>query len=116
MIRRRRPEETEAVTLLERRSFGEPWTENMVNESICQAEEQTAALSYGAFGWFENGVLAGYFFSMAVAGEGELHRIAVAAEYRRHGIGNKPTTQNNAADSSTPNRSAAPIIGGIGSV
>lgn len=89
MIRRLQPEDTEAVVLLERRIFGEPWTENMVSESICQAEEQTAALAHGAFGWFENGVLAGYLFSMAVAGEGELHRIAAAPEYRRHGIGKK---------------------------
>ena len=88
-------EDAALVEALEREIFGTPWSENTVLVTIQNAEtsrkkqEETGEVqpfSYGAFGVREVGELLGYLFSMAVAGEGELHRIAVSPKYRRKGI------------------------------
>lgn len=87
------PGDGSAVAALERQIFGSPWSEKTVADSIEQANrylterEGTTGAAWGAFGAFEDGVLVGYFFSAAAAGEGELHRIAVAPEKRRLGLG-----------------------------
>ena len=76
------------VAALEREIFGTPWSERTVEESIVRGESQErAGVSHAALGAFWGGELAGYLFAMAVAGEGELHRIGTVPAFRRRGIG-----------------------------
>ncbi len=82
------PEDAQNVASLEREIFSDPWSFPTVERAIEQAcGENTSSLSYGAYGVWTEGRLRGYFFSMAVAGEGELHRIAVSGDARREGLG-----------------------------
>lgn len=75
---------------MEKKIFGTPWSETLVLDTIEKAEgEASSKLAYGAFGAWIDGALAGYLFSMSVAGEGELHRIAVDENYRKMGIAGK---------------------------
>ena len=74
-----------AAADLERECFSDPWSLETVEQTIRRAEEGAGALSYGAFGVWEEERLIGVLFSMAVAGEGELHRIAVDAAHRGRG-------------------------------
>ncbi len=90
------PEDSRTVARLEQEIFGTPWSEQTVEESIRKAasgirkeEEGRSSAAYGAFGICLGEELCGYLFSMAVAGEGELHRIAVRKEYRRLGLAGK---------------------------
>ena len=88
--------EAPLVAQMEQEIFGTPWSAQTVEESIGQAMSagsesgrRTEGAAYGAFGVWLEGQLCGYLFSMAVAGEGELHRIAVLPEYRRLGLARK---------------------------
>lgn len=90
-IRPLEPEDAEAVARLEREIFGTPWSERTIRTSIAQAGETalpgSSGAAYAAFGAFLGERLAGYLFAVAAAGEGELHRIAVAFTFRRQNIG-----------------------------
>ncbi|MCI8466243.1 MAG: ribosomal protein S18-alanine N-acetyltransferase [Lachnospiraceae bacterium] len=101
-IRRLCKRDAAEIAALERKIFGTPWSEKMVEDSIAHGEEERQGVSYAALGAFlsqaENSdlqsflgskkeQLVGYLFAMAAAGEGELHRIATAPSFRRQGIG-----------------------------
>ena len=78
-----------AVADLEQTIFGMPWSQKTVADSIaCAAETGSSEkVAYAALGAFVDGVLSGYLFGAAVAGEGELHRIAVAPDFRQQKLG-----------------------------
>ena len=93
-IRRLRPEDVPAAAALEQEIFGTPWSEALILDAVEKALDsekkqngsgKTLPLAYGAYGIFIEEELAGYLFCMAVAGEGELHRIAVRPDRRRKG-------------------------------
>ncbi|NLF34694.1 MAG: ribosomal protein S18-alanine N-acetyltransferase [Clostridiales bacterium] len=69
-----------AVAALERACFSHPWTEAMLLEEL----RGEAALYLVAAG--EDGTVLGYAGMRAVAGEGYLHNVAVAASARRQGV------------------------------
>lgn len=81
-------ENAATVAALERKIFGTPWSEKTVEESIVRGESQERpGAFYAALGAFLKDELAGYLFAMAVAGEGELHRIGTVPAFRRKGVG-----------------------------
>lgn len=93
-IRRLRPEDVPAAAALEQEIFGTPWSEALILDAVEKALDsekkqngsgKSLPLAYGAYGIFIEEELAGYLFCMAVAGEGELHRIAVRPDRRRKG-------------------------------
>ncbi len=84
--------DTGTVAALERKIFGTPWSEKTVADSIaCAAGTGFGGFSekaaYVALGAFVDGTLSGYLFGTVMAGEGELHRIAVAPDFRQQKIG-----------------------------
>lgn len=78
-------EHVAAVAELERQCFSMPWSERSV------AAELTNPLSL----WIvasDGKTVAGYIGSQSVMGEADMMNVAVSAEYRRQGIGEKLVT------------------------
>jgi ribosomal-protein-alanine N-acetyltransferase len=71
----------DAVTLvaIERRCFSDPWSEGSFREAL------ESPWSFGLVANPGNGI-AGYLIGREVAGTGEILNLAVAPEYRRHGV------------------------------
>jgi ribosomal-protein-alanine N-acetyltransferase len=69
------------VTLvaIERRCFSDPWSEGSFREAL------ESPWSFGLVANPGNGI-AGYLIGREVAGTGEILNLAVAPEYRRHGV------------------------------
>lgn len=78
MIREWQPRDNSAVAKIERESFSDPWTEDMLGQS----------LSSPAFKGFvdEDGCIRGYV-GVICAGDAEIALIAVDARFRRQGLG-----------------------------
>jgi ribosomal-protein-alanine N-acetyltransferase len=81
-IRAARPDDGLALSLIEHSSFTDPWS---------PAGFREAMKSSGSFGFVaERGeTILGYLFGREVTGEGEILNLAVAAPFRRAGIGNR---------------------------
>ncbi len=69
-----------AMLDIERRSFGDPWSEGSFREAL------TSPWSFGLVAQGNRGI-AGYLVAREVAGTGEVLNLAVAPEWRRKGIG-----------------------------
>ena len=70
------------IYYVEKISFNEPWTREMLESEINGAFSVLATESVG-------GKICAYAIGRVVAGEGELFKIAVVPELRRKGIGEK---------------------------
>lgn len=79
MIRRWTENDTLAVAEIERKSFTDAWTEQMLAESLVNPA------FYGLV-WEEDGVVLGYVGTI-ICGDAEIALIAVSPEMRKHGIG-----------------------------
>lgn len=89
-IRSLRREDAGAVAVLEQEIFGTPWSKEQVEASIGPGGESVGCgsnLRHEAFGAYAGGTLCGYLLAVAMSGEGELHRIAVAPAFRRKHVG-----------------------------
>ena len=74
------PADSAALAAIERRCFGDPWSEAAFQEAL--ASEWTFTLvADGARG------PAGYLIGRVAGGSGEILNLAVAPEFRRRGIG-----------------------------
>ena len=82
IIRPMAKEDLGQAAWLEASCFRESWSEEVLRESFGKPWN----LFYVAE---EGGGLAGYGAACAIAGEGEIQRIAVLPEYRRLGVGRK---------------------------
>ena len=69
-----------ALVAIERRCFGDPWSEAAFREAL-SSEWSFGLVAEGARG------LAGYLIGREAAGSGEILNLAVAPEFRRKGIG-----------------------------
>jgi ribosomal-protein-alanine N-acetyltransferase len=69
-----------ALVAIERRSFGDPWSEGSFREAL------TSAWTFVLVAQTRRGV-AGYLIGREAAGTGEVLNLAVAPEFRRRGIG-----------------------------
>ena len=65
---------------IERRAFGDPWSEASFREGL------TSPWTFGLVGLSGRGI-AGYLIAREVAGTGEVLNLAVAPEERRKGLG-----------------------------
>lgn len=81
-IRRMQPQDASAVEKIERDNFSEPWPE----AEFAKAAQHPAYLCLVAS---EEDRIAGYAVCTAAAKEADLTNFAVAASYRRFGIGEK---------------------------
>jgi len=78
-IRRGAPADAAALVAIERRAFGDPWSEASFRESLA------AAWSFGLVAEQEGDVV-GYLIAREAAGTGEILNLAVDPPYRRSGI------------------------------
>lgn len=69
-----------ALVAIERRSFGDPWSEASFREAL------TSSWTFVLVAQTVRGV-AGYLVAREAAGTGEVLNLAVAPEFRRRGIG-----------------------------
>jgi ribosomal-protein-alanine N-acetyltransferase len=69
-----------ALVAIERRCFGDPWSEASFREAL-ESDRAFALVAETSRG------LAGYLIGRAAAGSGEILNLAVAPEFRRRGIG-----------------------------
>jgi ribosomal-protein-alanine N-acetyltransferase len=72
--------DTAAMVAIERRCFGDPWSETSFREAL--GSEWT----FGLVAETSRG-LAGYLIGREAAGSGEVLNLAVAPEFRRRGVG-----------------------------
>ncbi len=72
--------DVEAMVAIERRAFGDPWSEASFREAL------TAAWTFALVGVTSRGLM-GYLIAREVAGTGEVLNLAVAPEARRRGLG-----------------------------
>ena len=72
--------DVEAMVAIERRAFGDPWSEASFREAL------TSPWTFGIVGQTGRGVM-GYLIAREVAGTGEVLNLAVAPEARRRGLG-----------------------------
>jgi len=72
--------DVEAMVAIERRAFGDPWSEASFREAL------TSPWTFGIVGQTGRGVM-GYLIAREVAGTGEVLNLAVAPEGRRRGLG-----------------------------
>ena len=79
MIREWRAEDTPAVAAIERESFSDPWSEEMLSASLCNPV-------FHGFVYEENGEAAGYVGVM-ITDAAEIALIAVRPDKRRKGVG-----------------------------
>jgi ribosomal-protein-alanine N-acetyltransferase len=79
-IRPAAPADAAALVAIERRCFGDPWSEAAFREAL------SSAWSFGLVA--ESGRRpAGYLIGREVGGSGEILNLAVGPEFRRRGIG-----------------------------
>lgn len=78
-IRQGVPADAPALAAIERRAFGDPWSEVSFRESL------VAAWSFGLVAEHEAGIV-GYLIAREVAGTGEILNLAVDPPHRRRGI------------------------------
>jgi len=77
-IRSAQAADARAVSVLERRTFSDPWSEDSFREAF------GPGWSFGLI--LEQGVgMLGYLVGRAVAGSGEILNVAIAPEHRRQG-------------------------------
>lgn len=69
-----------AMVAIERRCFGDPWSEASFREAL------TSAWTFCLVSQSTRGI-TGYLVGREVAGTGEVLNLAVAPEFRRHGAG-----------------------------
>lgn len=69
-----------AIAGLERRCFGDPWSEDSFREAV------SSAWSFGLVAEDDDVGLVGYLIAREVAGTGEILNLAVAAPARRRGV------------------------------
>ena len=82
IIRAITEEYAEAVCRLEKQCFKDPWSEQLVRETIqCRSTE--------AAGLFRDNKLCGYYFAGSVLDEGELMNLCVDEAFRRQGFARK---------------------------
>jgi ribosomal-protein-alanine N-acetyltransferase len=74
------PADGPALVAIERRCFGDPWSEASFREAL------TSAWTFALVAETGRGV-AGYLIGREAAGAGEVLNLAVAPEFRRRGIG-----------------------------
>lgn len=79
-IRSAVPADAAGLVAIERRAFGDPWSEASFREAL------TSPWSFGLVAETRR-VPAGYLIGREVAGSGEVLNLAVAPEFRRRGIG-----------------------------
>jgi [ribosomal protein S18]-alanine N-acetyltransferase len=72
--------DVDAMVAIERRAFGDPWSEASFREAL------TSPWTFGLVGQTSRGVM-GYMIAREVAGTGEVLNLAVAPESRRRGLG-----------------------------
>ena len=72
--------DVEAMVAIERRAFGDPWSEASFREAL------TSAWTFALVGLTSRGLM-GYLIAREVAGTGEVLNLAVAPEARRRGLG-----------------------------
>ena len=72
--------DVEAMTAIERRAFGDPWSEASFREAL------TSSWTFALVSVTSRGVM-GYLVAREVAGTGEVLNLAVAPEARRRGFG-----------------------------
>lgn len=79
-IRPAYPADAEALSLIERRCFSDPWTEQGFREALG---------SPGGFGLVADGPrgIQGYLLGRGIADEGEVLNLAVRPDRRRQGVG-----------------------------
>ena len=75
------PDDAESISAIEKISFGDPWSEKAIRESLLSP----AVTSFKALDG--DGRICGYAFLMVAADEAELINIAVDLRHRRLGIG-----------------------------
>ncbi len=84
-----------ALVAIERRSFGDPWSEASFREAL------TSSWTFVLVAQTVRGV-AGYLVGREAAGTGEVLNLAVAPEFRRRGIGDALLQAGLAAFRRTP--------------
>ena len=78
-IRRGTRADAAALVAIERRAFGDPWTESSFREAL------TAAWSFGLVAELDDAVV-GYLIAREAGGAGEILNLAVDPPHRRSGI------------------------------
>jgi ribosomal-protein-alanine N-acetyltransferase len=78
-IRSAVPADAASLVEIERRCFSDPWSETSFREAL------DSPWTFGLVAHRGNGV-AGYLIGREVAGTGEVLNLAVAPDYRRHGV------------------------------
>jgi ribosomal-protein-alanine N-acetyltransferase len=73
------PADAPALAAVERRSFGDPWSEASFREAL------RASWSFGLVAETADGII-GYLIAREAAGTGEILNLAVDPPFRRHGI------------------------------
>ena len=81
-IRSAVPADAAALVALERRCFGDPWSENSFREAL------DSPWSFGLVA-HSSQALAGYLIAREVAGTGEVLNLAVSPDFRRRGVAGK---------------------------
>jgi ribosomal-protein-alanine N-acetyltransferase len=79
-IRRGTPADAPALVAIERRAFGDPWSEASFREGL------TAAWSFGLVGEVHDEII-GYLIAREAGGSGEILNLAVDPPRRRAGVG-----------------------------
>ena len=82
-IRPAAPEDVPAIARLERRCFGDPWSESGIGEML---QDETNVVLVAESPEMPEPI-AGYVFGRTAAGEGEILNLAVVPEARRSGLG-----------------------------
>ena len=80
IVRQTIPADVNALAELEQQIFSDPWSVTSISETVRQPHAICVTAE-------KSGRVAGYLFLYAVAGEGEIVRIAVANDLRRQGVG-----------------------------
>ena len=74
------PADAAELVALERRCFGDPWSEAGFREAL------EAAWTFGLIAESERRGIAGYLIARELAGAGEILNLAVVPEFRRQGV------------------------------
>lgn len=82
MIRNMRETDLNQVAELEQNCFSEPWSYQLLKSGLDSAYDIY-------YVWEQDEIILGYCNLRILAGEGEIQRIAVLPQYRRHGLGRK---------------------------
>ncbi len=74
------PEDTTWVARLEEQTFSQPWSEHAYRQELCLPDRLFVVA-------YLDEEPAGYCGIIALAGEGDITNVAVAADFRRRGVG-----------------------------